>query len=132
MTRWLVPSAAVVAATFVVVATVRDARQTTAAPAVASAVALPVGATSRAQLAATASSMTARLRTHPDDGAAVVRLADALLRLQRVNNDARAADEAEARLQSFLAAHPGYYEGQRMMAAVLLAQHRFGAAVKQA
>jgi len=132
VTRWLVPSAAVVAATFVVVATVRDARQTAAAPAVASAVALPVGATSRAQLAATVSSMTARLRTHPDDGAAVVRLADALLRLQRVNNDARAADEAEARLQSFLAAHPGYYEGQRMMAAVLLAQHRFGAAVKQA
>lgn len=132
MNRWLVPSAAIVATTFVVVATVRDARQTSAAPVVAPAAALSRGGTSRAQLAETVSSMTSRLQAHPDDGAAVVRLADALLRLQRVNNDARAVDEAEARLQAFLAAQPDSYEGQRMLAAVLLAQHRFGAAIKQA
>jgi len=129
--RWLFPSAALVATIFVVVATVRDARQTSAAP-VASPRALPAGGTSRVQLAATVSSMTSRLQAHPGDGAAVVRLADALLRLQRVNNDARAVDEAETRVRTFLAAHPDHYEGQRMLAAVLLAQHRFGAAVKQA
>lgn len=132
MNRWLVPSAAIVATIFVVVATVRDARQTSAAPVVAPRAALPSGGTSRAQLAEAVSSMTSRLQAHPDDGAAVVRLADALLRLQRVNNDPRAVDEAETRLQAFLAAHPEHYEGQRMLAAVLLAQHRFGAAIKQA
>lgn len=131
MNRWLFPSAALVATIFVVVATVRDARQTSAAP-VASPRALPAGGTSRVQLAATVSTMTSRLQAHPGDGAAVVRLADALLRLQRVNNDARAVDEAETRVRTFLAAHPDHYEGQRMLAAVLLAQHRFGAAVKQA
>lgn len=131
MNRWLFPSAALVATIFVVVATVRDARQTSAAP-VASPRALPAGGTSRVQLAATVSTMTSRLQAHPGDGAAVVRLADALLRLQRVNNDARAVDEAETRVRTFLAAHPDHYESQRMLAAVLLAQHRFGAAVKQA
>lgn len=131
MNRWLFPSAALVATIFVVVATVRDARQTSAAP-VASPRALPAGGTSRVQLAATVSTMTSRLQAHPGDGAAVVHLADALLRLQRVNNDARAVDEAETRVRTFLAAHPDHYEGQRMLAAVLLAQHRFGAAVKQA
>lgn len=131
MNRWLFPSAALVATIFVVVATVRDARQTSAAP-VASPRALPAGGTSRVQLAATVSTMTSRLQAHPGDGAAVVRLADALLRLQRVNNDARAVDEAETRVRTFLAAHPDHYDGQRMLAAVLLAQHRFGAAVKQA
>lgn len=132
MNRWLVPSAAIVATTFVVVATVREARQTSAAPIVASAAALPSVGTSRAQLAGTVAAMTSRLQAHPGDGTAVVRLADTLLRLQRVNNDPRAVDEAEARLRTFLAAHPDHYEGQRMLAAVLLAQHRYGAAIGQA
>lgn len=131
MNRWLVPSAAIVATTFVVVATVREARQTSAAPVVA-ATTLPSVGTSRAQLAKTVADLTGRLQAYPNDGAAVVRLADALLRLQRVNNDARAVDEAETRLQTFLAANPGHYEGQRMLAAVLLAQHRYGAAIGQA
>lgn len=132
MNRWLVPSAAIVAITFVVVATVRDARQTSAAPVAVAAATLPSVGTSRAQLAETVSAMTARLQAHPDDGAAVIRLADALLRLQRVNNDARAVDEAETRLRTFLAAQPDHYEGQRMLAAVLLSQHRYGAAIAQA
>ena len=132
MTRWLVPSAAIVATTFVVVATVRDARQTAAAPVAAPAAVLHSEGTSRTQLAGTVSAMTGRLQAHPDDGVAVVRLADALLRLQRVNNDARAVTEAEDRLRTFLVAHPEHYESQRMLAVVLLAQHRFGAAVKQA
>lgn len=133
MTRWLVPSAAIVAIAFVVVATIRDARQTAAAPVAAPATAaLRSEGTSRAQLAGTVSAMTSRLQAHPDDGVAVVSLADALLRLQRVNNDARAVTEAEDRLRKFLVAHPDHYESQRMLAGVLLAQHRFGAAVKQA
>ncbi len=132
MIRWLVPSAAIVATTFVVVATVREARQTSAAPVLAAATTLPSVGTSRAQLAETVADLTGRLQAHPNDGAAVVRLADALLRLQRVNSDARAVDEAETRLLTFLTAQPGHYEGQRMLAAVLLAQHRYGAAIGQA
>lgn len=132
MIRWLVPSAAIVATALVVGATIRDARQTVAAPVAAPAVHLPSRGTSRADLAGIVSSMTSRLSAHPDDGVAVVLLADALLRMQRVNNDSRAVTEADGRLRKFLTAHPDHYEGQRMLAAVLLAQHRFGDAVRQA
>ncbi|MDP2053396.1 MAG: tetratricopeptide repeat protein, partial [Acidobacteriota bacterium] len=38
----------------------------------------------------------------------------------------------ETRLRTFLAAQPDHYEGQRMLAAVLLSQHRYGAAIAQA
>ncbi len=132
MTRWLLPSAAIVATTLVVAATIRDARQTAAAPIAAPTGVLAAEGTSRAQLAGTVSAMNRRLQAHPDDGGAVVRLADALLRLQRVNNDARAVAEAEDRLRKFLAGHPDHYESQRMLAVVLLAGHQFGAAIKQA
>jgi len=132
VTRWLVPAAAIAAATLVVAATIRDARQAAAAPIAAPTAIVHGEGTSRIQLAATVSAMTNRLQAHPDDGVAVVRLADALLRLQRVNNDARAVTEAEDRLRRFLLSHPDHYESQRMLAVVLLAQHRFGAAVKQA
>ena len=125
----LVPCAVFVAAAFVAAATLRDARQT----AVAAAPVLPsaVAGTSRAELSATVAEMTTRLAAQPDDAVAVVRLTDALLRLQRVNNDGRAVITAEAHLRRFLEARPAHYAARRMLAAVLLSQHRFGEAIAE-
>ena len=130
MKRALLPLALIVAIAVVVVATIRDARESSAAT-----VARPAGpmvGTSRLQLTRTVEDMTARIGSRPNDGAAVVRLADALLRLQRVNNDGRAVITAEERLRAFLKHEPNHYEAQRMLAAVLLSQHRFGEGVAQA
>ena len=58
--------------------------------------------TSRAELTSTVSTMTARLAADPGNAAAVVSLANALIRLQRVNNDGRAVITAEEHLRAFL------------------------------
>ena len=76
--------------------------------------------------------MTARLAAHPNDSAAVVKLADTLIRLQRVNNDGRAVIAAEEHLRTFLAKNGSNYDVERTLAAVLLSQHRFADAIKQA
>ncbi len=131
MRRAIFPVAIVIATALVAVATVRDARVTADASAVTSPAA-PVPGTSRAELTRTVAEMAARLGRRPDDGAAVVRLAEALIRLQRVNNDGRAVITAEERLRAFLAVSPAHYEANRMLAAVLLSQHRFGEAIAQA
>lgn len=133
MKRALLPVALMMAITFVVVATLRDARRTSAATQLP----LPSPATmadgtSRAQLTQTVQEMTAKIASRPTDAAAVVRLADALIRLQRVNNDGRAVITAEEHLRAFLKREPARYEVQRMLTAVLLSQHRFGEAVAQA
>ena len=131
MKRAFLPLALIVAIAFVVVATIRDARHTSAAPPAERPAGPRVG-TSRLQLTRTVEEMTARIGARPKDGAAVVRLADALIRLQRVNNDGRAVITAEERLRAFLKDNPEHYEAQRMLAAVLLSQHRFGDAIAQA
>ena len=134
MKRAFIPLALIVAIAFVVVATIRDARQTAAA-ASTEPVSRPVGAlpgTSRLELTRTVEAMTVRLGASANDGVAVVRLADALIRLQRVNNDGRAVITAEEHLRAFLKGNPDHYEAQRMLAAVLLSQHRFGEAIAQA
>lgn len=131
MRRALLPLALFVATAFVVVATIRDARRTPSATPVAAAPVTHLG-TSRAELTRTVEAMTARLVSRPTDGTAVVSLADALIRLQRVNNDGRAVITAEEHLRAFLKLEPDHYEAQRMLAAVLLSQHRFGEAIAQA
>src|SRR5688572_11781047 len=112
--RVLFPVAILVATAFVVVATFRDARMT--ASAVDRGPALPASApgTSRAELTATVSAMTARLAADPQHAAAVVSLSNALIRLQRVNNDGRAVITAEAHLRAFLSRQPDHYEARRM------------------
>ena len=127
----LIAGASVLATTMVVVATLRDARSSVAAPSGIPA-AVVVAGTSRADLAATVEGLTARLSARPGDGGTVVQLAAALLRLHRVNADERALNAAEARLQALLDAQPNHYEAARMRAAVLIAQHRFGEAVADA
>ena len=131
--RALLPLALVVATALVVVATIRDARQTAAVKAAPAAPpSSPVSGTSRGELTRTVEQMTARIAERPTDGAAVILLADALIRLQRVNNDGRAVITAEEHLRAFLKANPDHYDAQRMLAAVLLSQHRFADAIKQA
>jgi tetratricopeptide (TPR) repeat protein len=129
--RVLFPVAILVATAFVVVATLRDAKQASAA---AIAPSLPASApgTSRAELTATVSDMTARLAANPENADAVVSLANALIRLQRVNNDGRAVMTAEEHLRAFLSRQPDHYDARRMLAAVLLSQHRFGDAIAEA
>ncbi len=130
--RSLLPAALVVATTFVVVATIRDARQTSAAKAAPASLPGPASGTSRVELSRTVAELTAHLAARPQDGAAVTRLADALIRLQRVNNDGRAVITAEEHLRAFLKRDPAHYEAQRLLSAVLLSQHRFGEAIAQA
>jgi tetratricopeptide (TPR) repeat protein len=131
MKRMLIPAALITTATLVAFATIRDAQQTTSA-AVTTPPRSPVPGTSRAELTRSVEEMTARLAKRPDDGRAVVRLADALVRLQRVNNDGRAVITAEEHLRAFLKVVPDHYEAGRTLAAVLLSQHRFLEAIAQA
>jgi tetratricopeptide (TPR) repeat protein len=131
MKRALIPAALVLALGFVAVATLRDARQASAA---VRPLALPASApgTSRAELTSTVNEMSARLAADPGDAAAVVSLANAMIRLQRVNNDGRAVIAAEGHLRAFLSRKPDHYEARRMLASVLLSQHRFADAIKEA
>lgn len=136
MTRSLIPVAIAVAIGFLVVATIRDARRTEASSLAAVAVtkALPAAmpGTSRDELKSTVTTMTERLAAKPADAAAVIALANALIRLQRVNNDGRAVIVAEEHLRTFLKQNPDHYDAQRILAAVLLSQHRFGDAIAAA
>lgn len=132
MKKALIPAALVVTATFVIVAMVRDAQQTATAAVTSTPPRSPVPGTSRAELTRTVEEMTARVARKADDGRAVIRLADALVRLQRVNNDGRAVITAEEHLRAFLKVVPDHYEAQRLLAAVLLSQHRFKEAIAQA
>lgn len=132
MKRALIPAALIVTATLVIVAMFRDAQQTATAAVTSTPPRSPIPGTSREELTRTVEEMTARLAKKADDGRAVTRLADALIRLQRVNNDGRAVITAEEHLRAFLKAAPDHYEAQRLLAAVLLSQHRFKDAIAQA
>ena len=129
--RWIVPLAGVVAIAFVSVATLRDARQASAA-AIPRALPGSTPGTSRAELTSTMNEMSAKLASDPGNADAVVSLANAMIRLQRVNNDGRAVIAAEQHLRAFLARKPDHYEARRLLAAVLLSQHRFADAIKEA
>jgi tetratricopeptide (TPR) repeat protein len=95
--------------------------------------ALPViASTTRQDLAAAVEQLEKRLAERPDDGDAVVRLADTLIRIQRVDSDPAAVIKAEQRLRDFLARTPDHYEAQRALGPVLLSQHRFRDALREA
>lgn len=132
MNRALFPVAIIVAAIFVVGANLRDARNSEAAPVAPPALPISAAGTTRAELTATVGDMTERLKKHPGDAVAIVSLTNALIRLQRVNNDGRAVITAEEHLRAFLKEKPGHYDAQRLLGAVLLSQHRFGDAIAAA
>ena len=81
---------------------------------------------------ATRADMEARLKATPHDAASAVRLADALLRLARVTDNAGLAVNAERALTTVLAADVDRYDARRMLATVLLSQHRFRDAIREA
>jgi len=130
--RVLFPVAILVAATVLVAATIRDARQTASASFVSPTLPVSMPGTTRAELTSTVNTMTTRLEAHPGDAMAVVSLSNALIRLQRVNNDGRAVIAAEDHLREFLKHSPDHYEARRMLATVLLSQHRFRDAIAEA
>ena len=139
--RVLFPVAILMAAAFVVAATFREDATATSDGSLSRRSALREGGrslpasspgTSRAELASTVSAMTARLAADPDHAAAVVSLSNALIRIQRVHNDGRAVITAEEHLRAFLKRQPDHYDARRMLAAVLLSQHRFGDAIAEA
>ncbi len=91
-----------------------------------------VNGTSRSQLRADIDTLRAGLAAHPADAGAVVRLAEALLRQARVTGSAGPSLEAETALRATLRREPADYDARRMLAAVLLSQHRFAEAVAEA
>lgn len=69
--------------------------------------------------------MEQRLREQPDDAAAAVLLADALLRQARATNDSRPTSRASQVLQAVLTEDPVQYDALRMLGAIDLSQHHF-------
>ena len=135
--KYIVPSIIAITLTMVMFANLRDARErahlspSSARGVLASEVGL-VEATKRDDLNRTVEAMEARLARRPTDGDAAVRAASALVRLQRVNSDAGAVIKAEQHLRALLSRVPGHYESQRMLGTVLLSQHRFRDAIREA
>jgi tetratricopeptide (TPR) repeat protein len=73
-----------------------------------------------------------RVAADPADGEAAVLLADALMRAARVYSDASLPLEAERALRATLRHQPDDYAASRMLAVVLLSQHRFADAFELA
>jgi tetratricopeptide (TPR) repeat protein len=88
--------------------------------------------TSRAELDATIESNRPKVASNPGDGAAAVRLADALMRAARVKGDAGLAIEAEHVLRATLKHSSSDYLARRMLSVVYLSQHRFAEALTEA
>ncbi|MGE0041236.1 MAG: tetratricopeptide repeat protein [Vicinamibacterales bacterium] len=130
MTRYIVPAAILATLAMVAVSTWRDAHAPH--PAAGAARVPLVTATSREGLRAATAALEARLAARPDDAESAVRLADTLIRIQRVEGDATAVVRAERVLEDVLARVPGHYDVQRMLGAVLLSQHRFAEAIRVA
>jgi len=88
--------------------------------------------TSRESLERTIRQMSTRLEAQPRDPIAAVTLADALLRQSRVTGNAGLAMKAERAIRGVLAGDVDRYDARRMLAAVLLSQHRFREAIREA
>ena len=129
MRRALIPFVIVVTAGMVAWSWWKDAGEK-AAPVAATLA--PVPSTTRPELAAAVAALESRIQQRPNDGDAVVQLANLLIRVQRVDSDAAAAIKAEQRLRDFLARTPNHYEAQRALGPVLLSQHRFRDAMREA
>jgi tetratricopeptide (TPR) repeat protein len=82
-------------------------------------------ATGRADLASARAGLQAWLTAHPEDAAAAVRLAELSLREARVTGNAGLVVEASARLRALVDRGTRTYEIERMLAALLLSEHRF-------
>jgi len=88
--------------------------------------------TSRVDLERTIATMREKVAKAPNDVAAAVTLADALLRQTRVSGNAGLAREAERVLLDVLTRDRDRYDARRMLAATYLSQHRFADALREA
>lgn len=88
--------------------------------------------TSRGELERTIAMMREKVAKAPNDVAAAVTLADALLRQTRVSGNAGLAREAERVLLDVLTRDRDRYDARRMLAATYLSQHRFADALREA
>lgn len=128
--KW-VPAAAILAAlVVVVVAATRDRGRPTPRPApVESIGSLGVPVADPAGLANRIATLEAQLAQAPDNHAAGIALAEALVRQARVTGNGAYAARGEQRLRQALASDPGDYDAQRMLGVVLLSLHKFEDAV---
>jgi tetratricopeptide (TPR) repeat protein len=85
--------------------------------------------TTREGLAARVAEMESRLAERPEDSGAAILLADALMRQARVLGNGGLVIRAEEALRAALEEDPGDYDARRMLATVLLSQHRFREAI---
>ena len=88
--------------------------------------------TTRTDLDAVIAASRQRVASDPGDGAAAVQLADALMRVARVNADSSLPIEAERVLRAMLKHSPSDYGSRRMLSVVYLSQHRFAEALEEA
>jgi tetratricopeptide (TPR) repeat protein len=104
----------------------RSWRHPQAATAIGPAVGMPgAPSTSASGLQQRIDDMEKRLRERPDDVAAAVLLADALLRQARSTTDVRPTNRASTVLKTVLNEDPVQYDALRMLGAIYLSQHRF-------
>ena len=76
--------------------------------------------------------MTARCAAQPDDAVAVVHLAGRAVAAATCEQRCPRGDHRRDAPPAFLEHTPAHYEARRMLAAVLLSQHRFGEAIAEA
>lgn len=88
--------------------------------------------TTRADLDAQIAAMRVRLTEDEDDRDAAILLAESLMRQARVTGNVGLVEDAASALRVVTASNPSDYEAQRMLATVLLSQHKFRAAVEVA
>ena len=120
--------AAVVA--MVVAANVREGRRSRRPSTSAPALGMPgAPATTREGLERRVAEMEARLSKAPDDFAAAILLADALLRQSRITGSAGSTLRAAEALRVALREDPGNYDALRMQGSLFLAQHKFREAI---
>ena len=84
---------------------------------------------SRADLARSADALRAQLADEPGEPGATVALAAVLLRQARVDSKPALARDAERVVRTALDRSPLDYQTRRMLATVLLSQHRFREAI---
>jgi tetratricopeptide (TPR) repeat protein len=133
--RFLSPSTvistAIIAAVaaMVVVANIRDVRQSRAAYTRPDVIGTRRAKTTREDLSRRVDDLRRRLSRQPEDLGLAVMLADALMRQTRITGNAGLAIEAEQSLKRALDGDAANYDGTRMLAAIYLSQHRFREAI---
>jgi tetratricopeptide (TPR) repeat protein len=86
-------------------------------------------ATSRDSLSKRIGELRAAVANRPEDAAAAVMLANALVRQTRITGNTGLTIEAEAALRRLLTDDPANYDANRELGSLLLSQHRFREAV---